>query len=80
MKEAKVERAAVSEVKRQLVVKRAKLGNLETIETCDTAFHLDIRRNVLTFFVGEVLIDGEMIVDASKACIALASLISASTA
>jgi hypothetical protein len=43
--------------------------DVQVIEGDDAAFNLDVRRNRLAYLVGEVVIDGQMVVDSPEVTI-----------
>ena len=60
-----VEQAAVDQAKRQLGTTAVETGEVEMLEGGQTNFDLEMWRHRFVAIVGEVLIDGQVIVDAA---------------
>ena len=66
-----VEQAAVGELERQFRLRSMKLRHALTIKCRHMAFDFHVGRDQLAFLVGEVLIDGKMIVHPSEVHVSL---------
>ena len=64
-----LETATVCKPKCQFRVPSMKIRDAWTVERSDVALDFDVSRDRFTFQVGEVLVDGEMIVNASEVCV-----------
>jgi hypothetical protein len=60
-----IEPAAVGQAKRQLGTTAVETGEVEVLEGGQTTFDLHMRRDRFVAIVSEVLIDGQVIVDAA---------------
>jgi hypothetical protein len=66
-----VERTTIVQAQDQFLALPVQFRDVQVIESCDATFNLDVRRNRLAFLVGEVMIDGQMVVNSPEVTITI---------
>jgi hypothetical protein len=67
--DSKVERTTIVQAQGQFLALPIKFNDVQVIEGGDAAFNLDVRWNRLAYLVGEVVIDGQMVVNSPEVTI-----------